>query len=64
MEEMETAPQASENDETTTEEEKANAESNQAQKGEIIFSSSHDKKVVLTPVSDIESITEKEEHKE
>lgn len=64
MEEMEPAHQASENDETTTEDEKENTESNQAQKGEIIFSSSHDLKVALIPVSDIENIAEKEEEHE
>lgn len=64
-EEMEPAPQASENDETTAEDEKENADSNQARKGEIIFSSSHDIKVALIHVSDIENIAEKEEeHKE
>lgn len=65
-EEMEPAPEASENEnETTTGDETENAESNQAQKGEIIFSSSHDIKVALIPVSDIENIAEKEaEHEE
>ncbi|KAF4075866.1 hypothetical protein AMELA_G00223810 [Ameiurus melas] len=59
MEEMEPAHQASENDETTAEDEKENAESNQVQKREIIFSSSHDVKVALIPVSDIENIAKK-----
>ncbi|MCJ8745684.1 hypothetical protein PDJAM_G00133050 [Pangasius djambal] len=64
MEETEPAPQASENDETTAEDEKENAGSNQAQEGEIILSSSHDMKVALIPVSDIENIAEKEEDNE
>ncbi|KAK3515385.1 hypothetical protein QTP70_018724 [Hemibagrus guttatus] len=64
-EEMEPAPEASENDETATGDEKENAESNQAQKGELLFSSSHDMKVALIPVSDIENIAEKEaEHED
>lgn len=65
-EEMEPAPEASENEnELTTRDEKENTESNQAQKGEIIFSNSHDIKVTLIPVSDIENIAEKEaEHEE
>lgn len=64
-EKMQQAPEASENDETTAGDEKENAESNQAQKGELTFTSSHDMKVALIPVSDIENIAEKEvEHEE
>lgn len=65
MEAMEPAPQASENDETTAEDKNEIAESNQARKGEIIFSTGRDMKVALIPVSDIGNIAEKEdEHKE
>ncbi|TSL10145.1 Ubiquitin thioesterase otulin [Bagarius yarrelli] len=58
--EEKSAPEASENDEITAEDEKEIAETNQAQKEEIIFSSSHDMKVTLIPLSDIENIAEKE----
>ncbi|XP_047664763.1 uncharacterized protein YFR016C isoform X2 [Tachysurus fulvidraco] len=64
-EKMQPAPEASENDEITAGDEKENAESNQAQKGELTFTSSHDMKVALIPVSDIENIAEKEmEHED
>lgn len=63
-EEVEPAHEESKNDETTAGDEKKNAESNQAQIEEIIFSSSHAMKVALIPVSDIENIAEKKEHEE
>ncbi|KAI5617078.1 fibrous sheath CABYR-binding protein-like [Silurus asotus] len=57
--------QPSENDERTAGDEKEDAESNQAQKGEIVFSSGHDMKVALIPVCDLEHIAEKEpEHED
>ncbi|XP_046690154.1 uncharacterized protein LOC124375656 isoform X2 [Silurus meridionalis] len=57
--------QPSENDERAAGEEKEDAESNQAQKGEIVFSSGHDMKVALIPVCDLEHIAEKEpEHED
>lgn len=61
--ETEPALKANEKDKTTGDK-RANTESSQAQKGEIIFSSSHDMKVTLIPVSDIENIAEKGENEE